>query len=148
MTVQDLKTLFSRDLDKLKTEIDQYPDDDSLWLVGEGIANSGGNLCAHLCGNLRHFIGLNLGKDGYERNRDLEFSVKGLEKNALISEIENTKVAVSNALDKYNESDLSGPYPDSRPIPDASIGHTLLHLYAHLSYHLGQVNYHRRLLTT
>ena len=146
MTAQDLDELFKRDLGKLKAEIEQYPSDESLWVVADGIANSGGNLCAHLCGNLRHFIGHNLANDGYVRDRDKEFSVKDLTKSQLISEIEQTIDSVSAALNKLRENDLDGAYPDKVPIPDSSNRLILLHLYAHLSYHLGQVNYHRRLL--
>ncbi len=146
MTVKALDELFKRDLGKLKAEIEQYPTDESLWVVAEGIANSGGNLCTHLCGNLRHFIGHNIANDGYVRDRDKEFSVKDLTKSQLISEIEQTIHSVSAALNKLRENDLDGIYPDKVPIPDSSNRLILLHLYAHLSYHLGQVNYHRRLL--
>ena len=146
MTAQLFEELFFRDLAKLKNEIEQYPDDDSLWATADGINNSGGNLSAHLCGNLRHFIGLNLGNDGYARNRDLEFSVKGLSRTELVTEIENTQKAVTAALENLTEDDLNSHYPDDKPIPNTTNRNILLHLYSHLSYHLGQVNYHRRLL--
>ena len=147
MTIEALNELFKRDLAKLKSEIEQYPNDDSLWKTAEGIANSGGNLSAHLCGNLRHFIGHNLANDGYVRNRDHEFSMKGESREVMIREIENTSNAVSAALSGLSESDLDNIYPDRVPIPDSPTRTILLHLYAHLSYHLGQINYHRRLLT-
>lgn len=147
MTNQALDKLFKRDLGKLKSEIEQYPTDDSLWVVADGITNSGGNLCAHLCGNLRHFIGKNLANDGYVRNRPLEFSMSNVSKAEMISEVDNTSEAVSAALNKLSEADLDGIYPDNVPIPDSSIRFVLLHIYAHLSYHLGQINYHRRLLS-
>ncbi len=147
MTTKALIKLFERDLGKLKSEIEQYPTDDSLWIVSQGITNSGGNLCAHICGNLRHFIGHNLANDGYERDRPNEFSMKGLSRSELIAEIDQTITAVSAALNKLTEMELESTYPDSKPIPDSTTRLILLHLYAHLSYHLGQVNYHRRLLT-
>src|SRR5437016_2991371 len=93
-----LITLFERDLNKLTEEINQYPDDSSLWLTKEGIKNSGGNLCLHLTGNLQHFIGAVLGDSGYIRNRDAEFTLKNISKLKLLNEISNTKVAVKDAL--------------------------------------------------
>ncbi len=143
----ELQILFERDLNKLKSEIEQYPTDESLWIIKDGISNSGGNLCAHLCGNLRHFVGKNIGDDGYVRDREREFSVKGLSRQELIAEIDNTIDAVTRVLQNISESDLDASYPDRIPIPDTNTRHVLLHLYAHLSYHLGQINYHRRLLT-
>lgn len=140
------KSLFSRDLDKLNTEINQYPSDNSLWIIKEGISNSAGNLSLHLCGNLRHFVGTILGKDGYVRDRDHEFYAKDLTREQLIDEVIQTKNAVISALDKLSESDLESLYPSKCPIPEATSLAFLTHLYGHLSYHLGQINYHRRLL--
>lgn len=147
MTTDDLSELFKRDLGKLKAEIEQYPTDESLWVVSDGILNSGGNLCAHICGNLRHFVGHNIADDGYVRDRPNEFSMTDASKTEMVSEIENTVAAVNSALSNLSEEGLNDAYPDSKPIPNASNRLILLHLYAHLSYHLGQVNYHRRLLT-
>ena len=56
MITDTLIMLFERDLQKLKTEIELYKDEDNLWLIKKGIDNSAGNLCLHLIGNLSHFI--------------------------------------------------------------------------------------------
>ena len=146
MTLQSLIKLFERDLDRLKNEIEQYSSDDKLWIVKEGITNSGGNLCAHLCGNLRHFIGAVLGRDGYVRDRHNEFTVKGLSKANLLAEIQVTRKAVSDSLAKLTDDDLNQDYPSKSPLPNSTTNETLIHLYGHLNYHLGQINYHRRLL--
>jgi len=147
-TVKDVfKSLINRDLDKLITEINSYPTDNSLWVVGDGISNSGGNLSLHLCGSLRHFIGTILGEDGYIRDRDFEFSGKNLTRENLVDEIGKTKISVSEALDKISEASLETSYPSQGPIPNATSAVLLSHLYGHLNYHLGQINYHRRLFT-
>ncbi|MCB0505039.1 MAG: DinB superfamily protein, partial [Cyclobacteriaceae bacterium] len=59
--VAELKELFERDLTQLEKEIDLYKKEEDLWLLPEGISNTGGNLCLHIAGNLQHFIGHVLG---------------------------------------------------------------------------------------
>ncbi|AEW00916.1 DinB superfamily protein [Niastella koreensis] len=141
-----LITLFERDLNKLTEEISQYPDDSSLWVVKDGIKNSGGNLCLHLTGNLQHFIGAVLGESGYIRNREAEFNLKNIGKHKLLNEIENTKVAVKDALEQTSKKELEKNYPLPINGETVTTEFYLLSLLAHLSYHTGQINYHRRLL--
>jgi uncharacterized damage-inducible protein DinB len=139
--------LFEKDLNKLAEEINQYPDDSSLWIVKEGIKNSGGNLCLHLAGNLQHFIGAVLGGSGYVRNRDAEFALKNITRKKLLDEVEATRMAVRDTLEQVSKRELEQSYP--LPVFDEPMTteYFLLHLLAHLSYHTGQINYHRRLLT-
>jgi uncharacterized damage-inducible protein DinB len=143
-----LITLFERDLNKLTEEITQYPDDSSLWITKEGIKNSGGNLCLHLTGNLQHFIGAVLGETGYIRNREAEFNLKNISKQKLLNEIENAKAAVKEGLELTSKNQLAKPYPLPIDGETVTTEYYLLHLLAHLNYHIGQINYHRRLLVT
>jgi uncharacterized damage-inducible protein DinB len=140
--------LFEENLNKLSEEINAYPDDASLWVTKEGINNSGGNLCLHLTGNLQHFLGAVLNESGYVRNRDAEFKVKNIVKAKLLNEIENAKTAVKDTLEQISKKTLDKDYP--LPINGEMINteYFLVHLLAHLTYHTGQINYHRRLLTT
>ncbi|WET03833.1 DUF1572 family protein [Flavobacterium sp. YJ01] len=144
--IQTLKILFNRDLDKLKFEIESYENENSLWLIDKNISNSAGNLCLHLIGNLNTYIGAEIGKTGYVRNRPLEFSLKDIPKSELISKIENTISVVNNALDSLTETDLEKIYPQIVFEKEMTTGFFLVHLSTHLTYHLGQINYHRRLL--
>lgn len=137
--------LFEKDLDKLADQINQYPDDSSLWVVKDGIKNSGGNLCLHLAGNLQHFIGAVLGNSGYIRNRDAEFSLKNISKQKLLNEIENAKVAVKDALEQVSKKELEKEYPIRVFDDPVTTEYFLLYLLTHLSYHTGQINYHRRM---
>lgn len=145
-TIESLLALYTRDLDKLASELKQYPSEASIWQVTEGITNSGGNLCLHLCGNLQHFIGAVIGKNGYVRNRDLEFSAKNIPRNTLLEEIEKTKRALSATLPALNQEQLHTTYPQEVLGHPMTTGFFLIHLSAHLGYHLGQVNYHRRIV--
>ena len=146
MLSQTLATIFIRDLNKLKVEIAAYSCDANLWLVDKAIANSGGNLCLHLIGNLNTFIGAEIGKSGYIRDRDTEFSQKGLTKAALLTKIDQTIEALSNAFTLLQEADLPKKYPVLVFAEPMTYEFFLVHLSTHLSFHLGQINYHRRLL--
>ena len=93
-----LSALFERDLDKLIEEISLYKNETDIWKIKEGISNPGGNLALHLVGNLNHFIGASLGKTGYLRERDKEFSVKDIPHEQLIADIKNTSAIITNIL--------------------------------------------------
>jgi len=146
MLTLTLKTIFRRELEKLKREIELYKDETRLWIIDKGIANSAGNLCLHLIGNLNTYIGKELGGTGYIRNRDLEFSQKNIPRDELQKRIDETIRVVEKALNRITDQQLEEEYPT--PVFDhkMSTEFFLVHLIAHLTYHLGQINYHRRLL--
>ncbi|WP_264554304.1 DinB family protein [Flavobacterium sp. N2038] len=146
MMIETLKSLYNRDLNKLKVEIESYQNEKSLWIIDKNISNSAGNLCLHLIGNLNTYVGAELGKTGYVRDRPLEFSLKDISKSELISKIENTILVVNNVLDTLTEEDLKVIYPQIVFEKEMTTGFFLVHLSTHLAYHLGQINYHRRLL--
>jgi len=144
--IETLKQLFLRDLEKLKTEISFFKDESNLWEISGVIKNSSGNLCLHLCGNLQHFIGAVLGNSGYVRNRDAEFSRKDVPIRELVAEIELTVKVVQKTLQELKEDDLQKTYPINVLGFEMTTEFFLTHLTTHLNYHLGQINYHRRLL--
>ena len=146
MLIETLKSLFNRDLNKLKVEIESYGTENQLWIIDKNISNSAGNLCLHLIGNLNTYIGAELGKTGYVRNRPLEFSSKDVPRTKLISKIEQTIFVVNNTLDSLTEADLETIYPQIVFEKEMTTGFFLVHLSTHLAYHLGQINYHRRLV--
>jgi len=146
MVIETLQKIFKRDLEKLKQEIASYRDENNLWVVDKSIANSAGNLCLHLVGNLNTFIGAEMGKTGYVRDRDREFSQKNIPQDELVKMIGDTITVVENGLNKLKEEDLEKEYPLLVFKEKTSTGYFLIHLTVHLGYHLGQVNYHRRLL--
>ncbi len=144
--IETIKKLFQRDLKRLKVEILQYQNEQNLWRVEASIANSAGNLCLHLIGNLNTFIGAQFGNTGYVRQRELEFSAKDIPVQTLITNIEETILIVENALSFVTHEDLQKEYPRKVFDEMVSTEHFLIHLAMHLAYHLGQINYHRRLL--
>lgn len=146
MLIETIKSLFNRDLNKLKTEIESYQDESKIWAIDKNISNSGGNLCLHLIGNINTYIGAELGKTDYVRDRPLEFSLKNIPKSELIRKIEDTITVVNNTLDILTEADLEAIYPQIIFEKEMTTGFFLVHLSTHLGYHLGQINYHRRLI--
>ena len=91
MLIETLLTLFNRDLNRLKSEIELYKNEKNIWLIEKNIANSAGNLCLHLIGNLNWFIGAELGKTNYVRHRELEFFTKDIPQTELIKKIDETR---------------------------------------------------------
>ncbi|WP_055443228.1 DinB family protein [Lacinutrix himadriensis] len=146
MITDSLMKLYKRDLKALIVEVEAYKEEKNLWLVTGEITNSAGNLCLHVVGNLNAFICESLGNSGYVRKRDLEFSLKDVPKAVLIKQVEDTIIAVENTLLKLSETDLQKEYKRRIFEDTMTTEYFLMHLAMHLSYHLGQINYHRRLL--
>lgn len=146
MNANTLISFFERDLNKLITEIDSYQNEENIWRVEKNIANSAGNLVLHLIGNLNTFIGKEIGNSDYVRNRELEFSQKNAPKQLLIEQINDTIIMLKDSLISLTEEDLKKEYPIVKFPEVASTEYLLVHLALHLTYHLVQINYHRRLI--
>nr|WP_321234222.1 DinB family protein [uncultured Psychroserpens sp.] len=146
MLTHTLIKLFTRDLKALKHEVSAYSNEKKLWLVPDGISNSAGNLCLHLVGNLNHFIGATIGNTGYVRQRDLEFSLKDVPRKELLKQVDDTITVVEKVLKSLPEADLQKEYKRRAFEDYMTTEYFLVHLTMHLAYHLGQINYHRRLL--
>lgn len=146
MLTDTLKEIFARDLARLKKEIELYDNESDIWKVKGEIKNSAGNLCLHLVGNLNTYIGKELGGTNYIRNRDLEFSLKDIPKQELLQKIDGTIEVVNRTLDNLDESVLTSEFPVLIFNEMTSTEYLLIHLATHLTYHLGQINYHRRLI--
>jgi uncharacterized damage-inducible protein DinB len=146
MLKETLIEIFERDLNKLKIEINSYSDESELWIIEKNIKNSGGNLCLHLLGNLNQFICGILGKNGYVRNRDAEFNDKNISKKILIKNIDNTVKGIAETFQSMSDKDFDLTYPIDVFNKKMTTGFFLIHLATHLNYHLGQINYHRRII--
>jgi uncharacterized damage-inducible protein DinB len=146
MLTETLKLLFERDLKKLKSEIETYKNEKNIWCIDKNITNSAGNLCLHLIGNLNWFIGAQLGNTGYIRQREIEFSATNIRRTDLLKEIDKTRAILDKTLDKITDDKLEAEYPILIFEQKTSTYYFLVHLTTHLAYHLGQINYHRRLL--
>ena len=76
----------------------------------------------------------------------IEFSQKNIPKAALLEMIDETKEIVEKVLNTLTDQQLDEEYPVIVFTEKMTTGFFFVHLVAHFSYHLGQINYHRRLL--
>jgi uncharacterized damage-inducible protein DinB len=142
-----LQTLLLRELRAVRREIEAYPDDASVWRQIPGLPNTGGTLALHLAGNLQHFLGAILGRDGYKRDRDAEFSRRNVTRKELVATIDQAIASVDRTLRTLTDDALTATYPEPIANRKVSTGMFLVHLASHLAYHLGQLDYHRRAVT-
>ena len=143
-----LTQLYERDLNKLKAEIELYADEADLWRKPGGVPNSAGNLCLHLNGNLQHFFGSVLGDTGYVRDRDAEFSTTGVTQETMLADIDITLGVVRSSLANLTDADLAAMYPIEVFGKPMTTGWFITHLATHLTWHLGQISYHRRMVAS
>ncbi len=141
------RELFLRDLSRLEDEVRAYAREEDLWVLRGEAPNRGGNLALHLVGNLRYYVGSVLGGEPYLRDREGEFSRRDVPREELLALIRETRSVVDRTLDGLSPEVLEEPFPDPpERFRGRSTAFFLAHLLTHLAYHLGQVNYHRRLL--
>ena len=145
--LQSLEALYTRELTTLRAELEAYPNEADLWKTLPGMSNSGGNLALHLTGNLQHFIGAVLGKSGYVRNRDADFGSRNVARAELLQQVDQAIAVVSSTLRKLDPARLEQQFPDPIAKMRLATGDFLMHLGNHFSYHLGQLDYHRRAVT-
>jgi hypothetical protein len=142
-----LAALFSRDLTRLVQELQAFPDDATLWLRAPGVQNSAGNLTLHLEGNLREYVGRQLGGAPYTRTRDREFSANGVSRDELVGRMKQVKDLVVETIGQLSDEALDAAYPERVLETTLSSHDFLVHLHGHLNFHLGQIDYLRRILT-
>ena len=138
-----LLKIFTRDLEKLKKEILLFENESDLWITAGDVNNSPGNLCLHICGNLKHFIGHILGGTNFIRERDTEFLIKNVPINKFLKNCDETLSVVTSTLKNISEEVLQSTYPINVFNEEMTTEFFLIHLATHLNYHLGQINYCR-----
>lgn len=147
MTPDIFRRILVRELHAMRREVEAYPDDESPWRTVPGITNPGGTLVLHCCGNLRALVGAALDGTGYVRDRDAEFARRDVPRAELLRELDATISDVGHAIDALPEHALDTPYPEAVRGRRYGMGQLLAHLASHLAWHLGQLDYHRRIVT-
>ena len=141
-----LATFYERDLRKLIDEVNLFQNEEDLWKTQGTVKNSSGNLVMHIIGGLNFFVGTNLANTGYVRTRDQEFAKKGVPGKELIAQLELLIPIVTDTLSRLTQKEMEADYPLPFDNAKNSTSYVLVMLLAHLNYHLGQVNYLRRIL--
>jgi uncharacterized damage-inducible protein DinB len=147
MVADWLGRVIVRDLDSVRIQLEAYEDEEDIWKLVPGLTNAPGTLALHLAGNLQHYIGACLGGSGYVRDREAEFSTRGLTRAELLQVIDEARIEVQEALEGISDRQLQMEFPDEVAGVKLPTGQFLIHLAVHLAYHLGQVDYHRRVVT-
>ena len=141
-----LANFYERDIKKLIEEINLFKNEENLWKIQGSIKNSAGNLALHIAGGLNHFFGATLANTGYVRNRDQEFAKKDVPGSELKRQLEEVIPIVTNTLKGLSSEQMEANFPIFFDKPNTSTNYVIVSLLAHLNYHLGQVNYLRRIL--
>jgi hypothetical protein len=147
MATDWLARVILRDLESLCVQLNGYQDERDIWKLVPGVTNSAGTLALHLAGNLQHYIGAQLGRTAYVRDREAEFDTRDVPRAELLQRIEDARRAVQVGLREIRDETLDEEYPLEVGGVRPGTGLFLLHLATHLAYHLGQVDYHRRVVT-
>lgn len=141
-----LAQLLFRDLGKLVQQIEGFPSG-LLWKTAPGVANSAGNLALHVEGNLREYVGRQIGNLEYKRDRDGEFATKDLPQAELVIRLRDLRVKIPTVIDGLSVERLMERFPEQPLGVPMSNLQFVVHLHGHLNYHLGQIDYLRRILT-
>ena len=147
MSATDLAALFTRDITRLRQELEAFPDTAALWATGPGVTNAAGTLALHLEGNLREYIGRQIGGIDFTRDRPAEFNTRGVAKADLVTRIDAVLASIPPVIAGLSEPALETAYPEAVLGRTWSTRQFLIHLNGHLNYHLGQIDYLRRLTT-
>lgn len=81
------------------------------------------------------------------RDRDREFSDKDIPKLQLMNDLNETINMLDVTLSNLSDEALLQVYPTDKFGEGKTNAYILTYLLAHFNYHLGQINYHRRLLS-
>ena len=143
--MESYNVIFKNRLLDLRHEILSYKHEKDMWTLHGSITNSPANLAIHLCGNLNHFIGSVIGKNDYIRERDKEFAIKDVPRDEIVKQIDGTVEVIVPILKNLTPEELHQKFPTDDFGDDQSVEWVLSYLAFHFGYHLGQINYHRRM---
>jgi hypothetical protein len=139
--------ILDRDFRTLRRELEAYPDERQIWQAVPGLPNTAGTLALHLAGNLQHYIGARWAGTGYVRDRPAEFARRDVPRAELLAEIERARAAVASGLAAVRVEELDETFPELVAGCRVRTGDFLAHSAAHVAYHLGQLDAHRRVVT-
>lgn len=142
----EIANFYQRDIQKVIDEINLFNDDSNIWKTSGSTKNSSGNLVLHLVGGLNHLIGTTLANTNYVRNRNLEFEQKDIERVQLIEQLKELSFMIDKTINSISEEQLNNSFPIFFDKENATIKYVLIQLLLHINYHLGQINYLRRVL--
>jgi len=120
--------------------------EDQIWSTEAGIPNSIGILTRHLTGNLNHYLGAGILKNGYVRDRDIEFGETGIAKQQLISDLQAAVEVAQKAVEVIDEADVAQPWRTPCGQDYESLAYHVVRLSTHFAHHCGQADYTAHML--
>jgi uncharacterized damage-inducible protein DinB len=147
MLLDVMQAILRRDIAGVRRSVEAYPDDETPWEQRPGLPNAGGTLALHVAGNIQHYIGAALGRSGYRRDRDAEFARRGVPRGEMLAELDAADRAVVRGFAELSERSLDEAFPEPIAKRTVTTEAFLVHIATHLAYHLGQIDYHRRVVT-
>ena len=147
MFIEHIHHIMLRELEGMKSELLAYRQEGDIWRSVPGLPNTAGTMSLHVAGNLQHFVGAQLGKSGYVRDREAEFGRRDVPVSVLVEELDKTIASLDATFAGLEEEAMGRPFPQEIAGVRPTVGEFLVHLVAHLAYHLGQIDYHRRCAT-
>src|SRR4029078_4301838 len=117
-----------RDLKRLAQELRAFPDTGALWMVAPGVSNAAGARALHLEGNLREYIGRQLGHLEYTRDRPREFSARGIPQQELLDRVGELREPIPPVIRGLAPEALAGAYPEPYNGAAISTQQFLVHL--------------------
>ena len=81
------------------------------------------------------------------RDREAEFAKRNVPRKELIAIVEAASDEVTRTLATLDPAVLDAPFPLEVGGLRLRTGRFLMHLEGHFAYHLGQLDYHRRVVT-
>jgi hypothetical protein len=139
-TIQMAVTEIARYADRVIALIESLPED-QLWSKDCGIPNSIGALARHLTGNLNHYFGAGILKNGYVRERDKEFTEMGLSKAQVLSDLQDAVNVAKEAVGAIDAAQIDKPYRSPCDQEYESLACHIIRLATHLALHVGQADY-------
>jgi uncharacterized damage-inducible protein DinB len=143
-----VKSAYLDELEKMRDEVKKAASpltEEEFWKKPLEPGNSVGHLVLHLTGNLSHFIGAQLGKTGYVRDREKEFTnAAPPAKDVALAGLDDAVATVRRVVEGLTAEQLAAPHPEARL---GGVMAALIHLYGHFALHRGQISYIVRLVT-
>jgi uncharacterized damage-inducible protein DinB len=114
---------------------------DQFWQRPFPFGNSFGNLVLHLTGNLNYYIGAQIVKTGYVRDRPREFSNPNPpSKDEALKRFDDAVNMVLKAIDAQSPEDWSAEYSGTGADAKNRL-EMILQCAAHIQHHIGQMIY-------
>ena len=120
--------------------------EEQIWARGAEHENAIGNLVLHLCGNVRQWILMGVGKHPFDRDRDAEFNARGHGTIAELSlKLRDTVEQARNVMALQTADSL--PLRTTVQGYEGSYLDCIFHVLLHFSEHTGQIQYITKTLT-